>query len=158
MQSTPQELDHLRVSSDQHRSLIHPGEPLSEQLGSSMEGLVNGAPHKHSRLRWASRQWMPEILSWVASLCFFIATVVTLWVFDNRPLPNLRFGITPNAIIGLLATFVEFFLIIPVSSAIGQIKWIQALESQPMDDFRAFDEASRGPWGSLLLLVRRRGG
>jgi hypothetical protein len=94
----------------------------------------------------------------IGSLLFFIATIVVLRVLDGRPLPNTRIGITPNAIIGLLATFTELLLIVPVNSAVGQLKWLRALQKKPMDDFRTIDEASRGPWGSLLLLTRRTGG
>lgn len=89
---------------------------------------------------------------------FFIAIVVVLKVLDGRPFPDLRFGLTPNVIIGLLATFAEFLLIAPVSSAIGQLKWLRALHRKPMDDFRAIYEASRGPWGSVVFLARRKGG
>lgn len=102
--------------------------------------------------------WKFELLSWICGFCFTIATVVLLIVLHGRPLPNLRFGITPNAIINLLSTFAEVFLMVPVSSAMGQIKWLQALQKRPMDEFRLIDEASRGPWGSTVLLSRRKGG
>jgi hypothetical protein len=102
--------------------------------------------------------WTLEILSWICSACCFIAIVIVLRALDGRPLPDLRIGIAPNAIIGLLATFAEILLIVPVSSAIGQVKWLQALRKRPMDDFRTIDEAGRGPWGSFLLLARRKGG
>jgi hypothetical protein len=50
-------------------------------------------------------------------------------------------------------------LLLPVSEALGQLKWswFQGGKSQKMWDFEIFDNASRGPWGSLLLLVRTRG-
>lgn len=91
-------------------------------------------------------------------LLFFIAIIVVLRVLDGRPLPNTKIGITPNAIVGLLATFLELSLVVPVNSAVGQIKWLRALQARPMQEFRTIDEASRGPWGSLLLLARRSGG
>jgi hypothetical protein len=81
-----------------------------------------------------------------------------LRVLDGQPLPNTKIGITPNAIVGLLATFVELSLVVPVNSAFGQIKWLRALRARPMQEFRTIDEASRGPWGSFILLTRRSGG
>jgi hypothetical protein len=102
--------------------------------------------------------WKTEILCWIGSLCFFTAIVVVLRVLDGRPLPDIKFGIAPNAIIGLLATLGEVLLLVPVSAAIGQIKWLQALQKKPMEDFCTIDQASRGTWGSALLLVHRRGG
>ena len=50
-------------------------------------------------------------------------------------------------------------LILPISEAIGQLKWtwFQGNESKEMIDFEIFDKASRGAWGSFLLLSRTRG-
>ena len=81
-----------------------------------------------------------------------------LQFLHDRPIPKLSYGLTPNAILGLLATFMELLLIVPVNSTIGQVKWLRALREQSMDDFRAIDEASRGAWGSSKLLAQRKGG
>jgi hypothetical protein len=50
-------------------------------------------------------------------------------------------------------------LIVPVSEAIGQLKWtwFNGNESKEMIDFEIFDKASRGAWGSFLLLFRAKG-
>ena len=108
--------------------------------------------------RWIWLSWKWELISWFGGLSFFVTIIAVLGVLNGRPMPNLLFGITPNALIGLLATLAEFLLIVPVHSAVGQIKWLQALQKRPMDEFRIIDEASRGPWGSVLLLSRRKGG
>ncbi|KAF2815304.1 uncharacterized protein BDZ99DRAFT_378589 [Mytilinidion resinicola] len=159
MEPAPQELGNLRTSLDHSQSLL----PNSAQQSSEKSGPPTTlsdvkAPCKSLQLRWDSMPWKLEILSWIGSLCFFIASIIVLRVLDDRPLPDVQFNITPNAIIGLLATFAEVLLIVPVNSAIGQLKWLQALRKRPMDDFRTIDEASRGPWGSVLLLARRKGG
>lgn len=91
-------------------------------------------------------------------MCFFAAIVVALVVFNGNTVPDLPLEITPNAIIQVLATFGQAFLMVPVTSALGQMKWNRALRVKPVEDFRAMDEASRGVWGSVLLLVHKRGG
>ena len=50
-------------------------------------------------------------------------------------------------------------LILPISEAIGQLKWtwFHGTESKEMIDFEIFDKASRGAWGSFLLLCRTKG-
>ena len=50
-------------------------------------------------------------------------------------------------------------LILPISEAIGQLKWtwFSGSESKEMIDFEIFDKASRGAWGSFLLLYRTKG-
>lgn len=44
----------------------------------------------------------------------------------------------------------------PVSMAISQTKWTWFLQDRPLYDFHAIDQASRGFWGSLVLLSRVR--
>lgn len=112
--------------------------------------------HLHSR--WHSIAWKVEISSWIVSASCFIALVITLKVFDGHPLPQLKFGITPSAIIQILSTLGEFFLEISYGSGIGQLKWLNALQRTPLADFHTIDEASRGAWGSVVLIVSRRGG
>ena len=44
-----------------------------------------------------------------------------------------------------------------VAKALGQLKWLWFTRpKKPLMDFVAFDEASKGPWGSLLLLIKGR--
>lgn len=142
MSSDSHEISYRKTQSDHHKTLLSNSQP--ESISSSS----------------IFKQWKFEILSWLGSLCFFIAIIIVLWRLDGHPIPKLPSGVlvTPNAVIGLLATFVEILLIVPVHSAIGQVKWLRALKTTPMADFQAFDEASRGPWGSALLVVRRKGG
>ncbi|KUL83997.1 hypothetical protein ZTR_07092 [Talaromyces verruculosus] len=135
MQSSTHELQQLRASSlDHNQSLL----PKSEG--------------------WSAIPWKLEILSWIGNLCSFIAIIVVLNVLKGRPLPDLQYGITPNAILTLLATFGQALLIAPVSSALGQMKWLQALEKRPMDNFETLDKASRGPLGSAFLIADRKSG
>jgi hypothetical protein len=77
---------------------------------------------------------------------------------NGKPLPDLQFGITPNAIITILSTIAKGCLLVPVQSAMGQLKWIQAAQVRPLDGFWVYDEASRGAKGSFDMLVRRKGG
>jgi hypothetical protein len=121
------------------------------------------SPVKHSisnvSLLWTHvLLWKTEIFSWIASLLFFVSIIAVLVTFNGRPLPDLPLNITLNAIVGFLATFGEFLFMIPVASALGQSKWLRVLRKRPADDFRMLDEASRGSWGSFLLLARGKGG
>ncbi|KAI0860094.1 hypothetical protein F4860DRAFT_515354 [Xylaria cubensis] len=103
--------------------------------------------------------WKGEIFSWFGSLAFFIAIVGILIYVKGKLLSDLQYlHITPNAIIGLLATFAQSLLLKPIDSAIGQVKWLRSLQKRPIDDFRVIDAASRGPWGGVQLLAARKGG
>ncbi|KAL7919089.1 hypothetical protein ACQKWADRAFT_315944 [Trichoderma austrokoningii] len=115
-------------------------------------------PRQRVRSKVHSIAWKVEFLAWIASACCFIALVITLRVFDGHPLPQLKFGISPGAIIQLLSAVGEFFLEISFGSGLGQLKWLNALQKTPLADFHTIDEASRGAWGSVVLIAKRRGG
>ena len=161
MQSPSLELGHLAASSmDHHQSLL----PKDQAQASEQAKLTWNSPGDHQTrpkkksTGWSAIPWKLEVLSWIGSLCFFIAIIVVLRVWNGRALPDLQFGIRPNAVIGLLATFGQALLIMPVSSALGQMKWLQALHERPIANFETFDKASRGPLGSAFLIAGRKSG
>lgn len=66
-------------------------------------------------------------------------------------------GITLNAFVAVFSAVAKAALILPVSEAIGQLKWIWFRDGRRLYDFHAFDNASRGPLGSVLLLGTTKG-
>jgi hypothetical protein len=61
--------------------------------------------------------------------------------------------------ITVLSKIASAALILPISEAIGQLKWswFYGTDSRDAYDFEIFDQASRGAWGSFLLLIRTKG-
>jgi hypothetical protein len=155
MQSPAHELEFLKTPAEHQQPLLNTSQ---QSVSPPTDSKKSPSASKDAESQWSFMSWKYQMLSWLGSLAFLIATVIVLRVFDGKPLPDLRIGITPNAIVGLLATFTELLLVVPVNSAFGQLKWLRSLRARPMDDFRAIDDASRGPWGSLMLLARRTGG
>lgn len=103
--------------------------------------------------RISSRWWFWEIISITISLASFLAIIITLRVFDSKPLPEIPFGITLNTIASLLGTAVKTTLLLVVSSALSQLKWLWFHEKERrLQDLQIYDEASRGPWGAMVLL------
>lgn len=150
----------LRDATSSSHSLIDHRQSLlstSQRHENPMDSSAIVLQHRSRFSRWCA-PWMPEIICWIISLCFTAGLIIALVVFEGHALPDLPLGINPNAIIQVLATFSEFFMMIPVTSALGQMKWLRALQVRPADDFCAMDDASRGPWGSFLLIVRGKGG
>ncbi|KAK7923474.1 hypothetical protein PG985_007545 [Apiospora marii] len=111
----------------------------------------------NDRSSW-SLLWEFELWTWFGSVSCFIAIIVVLAILSNKESPNWYFEITPNAVIQLLATFSQALLMASVSAGMGQKKWLRMLSVRPMIDFHRLDQSSRGPWGSLVLLISRRGG
>jgi hypothetical protein len=108
------------------------------------------------------KRWLLEILSWLFSAICMAAVIGVLIYLRDDPLSKWalaeKTGLTLNTYISILSKMAGAALILPVSEALGQLKWSWFLEhSKQMWDFEIFDNASRGPWGSMLLLLRTKG-
>lgn len=101
--------------------------------------------------------WWWELFSCLVSICCCAAIVGVLLYYDGKPQPQyLVPGVTLNAYISVFAAVAKAALILPVSEAIGQLKWLWFKEEANLYDFYTFDGASRGPWGALMLLGRTK--
>lgn len=97
--------------------------------------------------------WFLEILAMLLSVSCMIAIFVVLKVYDGRSIPQLPYGITLNALISILATASKTALLYLVGSALSQLKWCWFQKDRRVQDIQSFDDASRGPWGSVILLL-----
>lgn len=113
---------------------------------------------KYSASGNVAKRWLLEIISWTLSALSMGAIIGVLIFLKNKPTPTWPFGLTLNAYISVLSKVASAALLLPVSEALGQLKWLWFQgSSKKMWDFELFDNASRGPWGSFLLLVRTKG-
>lgn len=72
---------------------------------------------------------------------------------NNKPLSAWHGRISLNATVSILTTACTTALMHGVSTFIGQSKWLHFKnEPRKLADFETFDGASRGVWGSILLL------
>ena len=104
------------------------------------------------------KRWLLELISWFLSAICMAAIVIVLLILKDEKLPRWPLGLTLNAYIAVLSKVAGAALLLPVSEALGQLKWswFQG-DSKKMWDFEIFDNASRGPWGSIMLLIRTKG-
>ncbi|KAH9864229.1 hypothetical protein J1614_010163 [Plenodomus biglobosus] len=107
-------------------------------------------------------QWMLEIISWLISAICMSAIIAVLVVLRDKPTSKWPFdglGLTLNTFVSVLSRIAGAALLLPVAEALGQLKWSWFIKgnSKKMWDFEMFDNASRGPWGALLLLIHTRG-
>ncbi|CAG5185822.1 uncharacterized protein ALTATR162_LOCUS11412 [Alternaria atra] len=101
--------------------------------------------------------WWWELLSWTVSFACVAAIIGVLWYYDGKRQPEyLVTGITLNAYVSVFAAVSKAALILPVSEAIGQLKWVWFQEEAALWDFQSYDAASRGPWGAAMLLIKTR--
>lgn len=148
-------------------SPITPGtaEKRGEEAPENIERPTNWAQRLEQKLwNWGSsgstvKRWIVEIVSWTLSASCMAGIVGMLMVYHDKGIPKWPLGLTLNAYISVLSKVASAALLLPVSEALGQLKWswFQTGTSKKMWDFEIFDNASRGPWGSFLLLVRTKG-
>ena len=106
-----------------------------------------------------ARSWVFEMMAVAIGLGAVAAIIGVVSKYNGRALPDWPHSITLNALIALLATFANAAMSVCLSSGISQAKWIRFKEaSTPLSDMEAFDDASRGSWGSIKLLATARGG
>ncbi|KAI9696315.1 MAG: hypothetical protein M1820_008157 [Bogoriella megaspora] len=110
-------------------------------------------PATPSARRHIWESWVWEVASLVLSVSSFAAIAITVGLFNNKPPSSWKFDLTLNGVVSFLAVLNKAALVMPVASCISQLKWIWfASKARRLEDFEDFDEASRGPLGSLKLL------
>jgi len=143
--------DTLQTGSDKDSTLI------SETASGSAKWQAPPISKTKSASHWWPWEWLCELLA-VGSLG---AMCLALWYYQDRPQADWQQSyFTLNGLVALLATLTKTGLIIPVSAAIGQRKWLRFLPNKKgnvrarrVGDFEAFDEASRGSLGSAKLII-----
>lgn len=102
--------------------------------------------------------WFWEALAMVFSVLCFAAIICILGVFEGKARPHFAYGLTLNAIASVLATASKSSLIYVIGECIGQLKWIWFYKKRRrLDQIQLFDSASRGPLGSLFMLMQHMG-
>lgn len=102
--------------------------------------------------------WTPEFLALAGSIASFVAMIILLAVFDGRPIIDWE-SVTLNAVVSVISVAMHASLTFAVAELVGQWKWILfARGARPLMDFERIDMASRGPLGSLRVLLRMKNG
>ena len=118
--------------------------------------LMSPVEAKSTRKHWdrIHRWWIWELFCWLlatACLCT-IAAVLATW--NQRPLDEWHYSLTLNSVLAILSAISKSALLVPVSSGISQLKWSRLSDRRSLIDLQMFDEASRGPLGSIWLIWR----
>ncbi|KAK3900406.1 hypothetical protein C8A05DRAFT_45743 [Staphylotrichum tortipilum] len=113
--------------------------------------------------------WLPEgaqpYAHCSAAVACLVALVSVLIAYDGQPQESWPSGIlTLNGLVALLATLCRTFFMVTIAATLTQGKWNQlSLRHDSEDtcyrlqDFALFDEAAKGPLGSIQLLWRFKG-
>lgn len=113
--------------------------------------------------------WVYECASIVVAILAMEAIYITLILHRNGPLPQQASMISINSLIAIFTVILKASLLMPVAEGmafnwrsssllnlefigIGQLKWHWFHKPRSLIDLNRVDAASRGPWGSFLLL------
>lgn len=119
----------------------------------SIKDLVETPPAEPNK--FSLRDWQWEFFAAAISLACFTSIVGVLIAYRDKSLSswNAAFGITLNTLVATLSTLSKTALLVPVASCLSQLKWIHIVTaSRTLNEVQVFDDASRGPWGSLTLI------
>ncbi|GAW17768.1 hypothetical protein ANO14919_072350 [Xylariales sp. No.14919] len=101
--------------------------------------------------------WWWEIGGSLLSIISIGLVIPVLKVIDDKPLDSWRYSIRPNSLISILTTISKSSMTVATASCLGQLKWDHfQYRPNPLDHLQIYDDASRGPWGSFLLLCTGR--
>lgn len=133
-------------------------QPNSENAPSSISGTTIGGtfPQKapKSPISW---WWWWEIGSGLLSIISMVLLLVTLLKANNLALASWTLWIQPNSLIAVFTTVGKSAMMVPIASCISQLKWRHfLLRPNRLSHLQVIDEASRGPWGSLMVLLNVR--
>lgn len=143
-----QESDSIRLS-----TLPTTGQKTS--LPSKIQVHSRSIPNRRPRSHW----WWWEIAAVVFSIACMVAAVVLLANINDTRLSTWSFYFQPNTVISILTTLAKSAILFSVSTCLSQLKWrhFQTRPAgRPLSHLEDFDEASRGPLGSLLMLGNHR--
>lgn len=98
-------------------------------------------------------EWRWEFVSWVFGTLCIAAMVGILVAFRDKPLDEWYSQIRITAVISALAQAAQSGLMMEVASCVGQLKWPWLKKNRKTFDIQQFEDATRGPRGSLMLLA-----
>jgi hypothetical protein len=142
-------------------SLLSPSEHELEEVSESdsspeaegQESKNTGESRGFSRLL----DWWWEMGACIVSItgCGLLITFITFLNGTSRSSWERTWPIEPNTVIAIISTTSRTALMVPVASCLSQLKW-RHFQRRPhrLSHLDLIDRSSRGPWGSLQVLLR----
>ncbi|KAL2882442.1 hypothetical protein SGCOL_002182 [Colletotrichum sp. CLE4] len=97
--------------------------------------------------------WYWDFAGAVFAVICMILIAVTLSKANGSPLVAWPLLVSPNTIVAVLTTVARTALLVPLGSSISQLKWRHLLlKVRPLEHLQLFDNASWGPWASILMI------
>ena len=131
--------------------------PLNDTIHESLDQQVLAERMPPEQIPNIMRTWWLEISSCFLFLAAFAAIIATVYTFSGKRPPNWKYGLTLNTFISIELVVLKAAMLLVVAEGLAQLKWRWFRHERALYDLTVYDDASRGPWGALLLLFKLRG-
>jgi hypothetical protein len=101
--------------------------------------------------------WGWEIGAVLVAIASTSAIVVILVRINGKSIASWPYTIQPASLVAVFSSIAKSTLLVPVAICLGQLKWSYFEKPRELVHMQVFDDASRGPWGALVLLWKTRG-
>ncbi|KAF9891833.1 hypothetical protein FE257_003318 [Aspergillus nanangensis] len=98
--------------------------------------------------------WAWEVGSVALAVVGLVLLVAFLVTIKNTPYATWQYTVSPNTVVSIIVTITKAAVLVSVSSCLGQLKWNLFQTPAPLYHMQVIDQASRGPWGSMEVLLR----
>ncbi|KAF2797187.1 hypothetical protein K505DRAFT_226392, partial [Melanomma pulvis-pyrius CBS 109.77] len=102
--------------------------------------------------------WWWELSGVLVGVICTTLTATILFLLNGKSLNLWTLPIQPNSLVAIFSTIAKSALLVSIGECISQLKWMHFDDVRPkaLSQIQVFDDASRGPWGSLVLLWKTR--
>lgn len=101
--------------------------------------------------------WWWELIAMLLSLVSAALLIPVLVRVDGLAVEDWPYAILPNTLLSILTNVTKTAMMVPVAACLSQMKWDHFHHrANPLDHLQLYDDASRGPYGSFMLLVTGR--
>ncbi|KAH7073498.1 hypothetical protein BKA63DRAFT_603866 [Paraphoma chrysanthemicola] len=101
--------------------------------------------------------WWWEFGSILVAIGSTAAVIAVLVKVDDSPIATWPFSIQPASLVSIFSAIAKSALLVPIAMCLGQLKWNYFEKPRSLDYMQVFDDASRGPWGAMVLLWKTKG-
>lgn len=110
---------------------------------------------KNKFSRMIHQFWMIEVISSLISfLCLGLIVLVFLAYDGKKQETQGIYSGLPTTTVNILITLMRTAMVLPVGTALAQLQWSWFTTEQQLVDMETFADATRGPFGSMVLLSK----
>ncbi|KAG8169811.1 hypothetical protein KVR01_000556 [Diaporthe batatas] len=101
--------------------------------------------------------WWWELIAMLLSLVSAALLIPVLVKVDGLAVEDWPYAILPNTLLSILTNVTKTAMMVPIAACLSQMKWDHFYHrANPLDHLQLYDEASRGPYGSFMLIITGR--